>query len=385
MKVKKRGKKKKKANLAAEDISLLNKLVEESKLAEPDKITASIPNPHLAAILVSRLPLEQSYIPLVEAIANEFPQKEVNKSVRKYFFRLKSKGISAPEHQEAREESILKPIRQENPEAYMGVFDEAGNRSIFVAIPRIPRGYDLGVGVVHEYEGLLDFHHGIYSKKGLKEIKNQLLIDSEMPVVEIPFYYAASILERSYSISSEKGLNVSPDYMRFRNLLLEKADLKADHPVYSIAELHDIQSKTLTKELLDKLFENSLMTSFVLSHDNLKELLKDLKELDQSPIHLTKAQKSERAEELKEKWLLDNYPPEKRNTIKFRFEDSAYIFWKQDAIELARIALAAARELETDSSVVLLYLLNRTIEAGGHKNTENGEESSEPGSIIHTP
>ena len=384
---KKKSKKKKQSTLALtpEQETELSSLLANYKHASAQDIVAQISSPFLARAFVEKLPLENGLSELITRISETFPQKEVQKSIRKLLFKLKTKGFEVPSlGKKDRSEPIIKPIMQENPRAMLGSYDAAGTRGVMVAIPRFPRGFEVAMGIINEQQGILEFFYGTYSKKGLKELENTLLQSDDMIMVETSLAHAATALEKAYGSSEETSGEGIRAYAEFRSTLLSKTDLIDTPPIYELISEEEVNADLVTQSTLDKLFAHPLMKLFILNHERLSDLVDEISKLDDSPIYLTEEQKSERRKEIEQKWLTENITLEERQQLKYRLEEMAYVLWKKEEQELARIALAAAKIIGEEKNIVLDYLFTRTLSLalGEPEDTEKDTEEDSDSLII---
>ena len=362
---KKKSNKRKKLTIAAltpEQETLLSSLLSNYKHLSVQDIVAQISSPLLAKAFVERLPLENGLSQLITGISEAFPQKEVRKSIRKLLFKLKTKGFDVPDLFKVESSSpILKPVPQEDPQALIGTYDAAGNRGVMVALPRVPRGFDVGMGIISEERGILEFFYGTYSKKGFKQVKETLLQSENMSMVDTSLAHAATALERAYKASENAPSEGVRAYAEFRSLLLEKTSLLETPPIHELITEEDIDKALVTENNLDKLFAHPLMKLFTINHEKLSDLIREISNIDDSHIYLTDAQKSERKRELQEKWLAENITLKQRQQLKYRLEEMAYLLWKKEQQELAHLALAAAKIIQEEKNIVLDYLFTRTL------------------------
>lgn len=361
---KKKSKKKKQSTLALtpEQETELSSLLANYKHASAQDTVAQISSPFLARAFVEKLPLENGLSELITRISETFPQKEVQKSIRKLLFKLKTKGFDVPDLVKGEDSgSIIKPVTQEDPEALIGSYDAAGTRGVMVALPRFPRGFDVGMGIISEKHGILEFFYGAYSKKGFKEVKETLLQSEDMIMVKTSLSHAATTLEKAYRAAEDAPGEGVRAYAEFRSTLLSKTDLIDTPPIYELISEEDANADLVTQSSLDKLFSHPLMKLFIINHEKLSDLVDEISKLDDSPIYLTEEQKSERRKEIEQKWLTENITLEERRLLKYRLEEMAYVLWTKEKQELARIALAAAKIIGEEKNIVLDYLFTRTL------------------------
>ena len=158
--------------LSSEDESLLSSLLANLTKIDPSRIRDQIPRPEVAQALLERLLLDSpEAVALVTTIQEAFDHKGVQKAVRRTIFKLKQRGISIPE--EDAERVVPSVLKKETPEpdAFIGPIDGVGGRGVFLAVPQVPQGIDVALGLLSDEIGLIEFVYGRYSRKRMKELK----------------------------------------------------------------------------------------------------------------------------------------------------------------------------------------------------------------------
>ncbi len=373
--------------LTPEQENKLASLLSKYKDSDPNILVEEISSPQFAAAFLEKLPVENNLSQLLVAVFEKFPQKEVRKALRKLLFKLKTKGFEVPPlEKEDRSEPIIKPVMQESPRAMLGSYDAAGTRGVMVAIPRFPRGFDVAMGVISEQQGILEFFHGAYSKRGLKEVENTLLQSDDMTMVETSLAHAATALEKAYASGEEAAGQGARAYAEFRPALLSKTDLLELPPIYEFVPQAQIDTQTLTHDSLDELFAHPLMKFFIINSEKLSDLVEEISKLQDSPIYLTEEQKLERRRELEQKWIQENLGAQERGAIKYRLEEMAYILWRKEERKLAWIAVTAASIIEEENNIALDYLFSRTLSlALGELQGTDQDAEENPDSLIISP
>ena len=384
MKRKRKSKKKISALLALTDQEekVLNTLLSDLKDGEPSEIVCRIPDARFAEIFVERLPLsEQASVFLLQEMSRSFKEKAVVRAIKRKAFKMRVKGLPVGEFYPEREGSggILKPPPKEKPVAYIGpVLDMTGSRTVMILVERDMKGWKMGAGIVSDEEGFQEFFHGTFSKKGIREVKESLEKEAG-PLVETSLEHAAAILEKAYHQHIKVHPNAPSDYLEIRPFLLE------DRPLRDQPDIHDFMSEllvsdaVLTDSQLTKLFSDRLMESWVVEWEPLRPFLEDILKLDESPIVLTEVQKSERSRQIKEKGMEKIFDEEKRDLLKHRFEEMAYIFFKLGDEDLSGVCLAAARIMGEKGSIlktnpVIEFLMERSLDFYMHVIKERADD-----------
>ena len=356
--------------LTPQEETALASLLHEFRHLPPQEIAVKISSPAVAEALVLRLPVDDpATIPLVQALRQAFSHKPVQKAIRKTIFKLRQKGLSVPDNGGAKNGTKISMRPEgEEPMAYLGSIDPEGNRALFLALPQVPKGFNVGIGLINDESGILDFQMGLYSKKRMKELETHFLAeDGPISMVEASLPHVATVLERAYNTSKEASVKIPSDYLTLRPWLLENVSLLDQAPIYDHIPKTTVSQETLTDSQIEKLFSHPLMTFWIISPEKIGPLLQEVLKAEDSPILLSETQKAERVNAIKEKAVKELYPESERDILRRRLEEMAYIFFKRDESEYAKLSLMAAESLEAKDLIlranpVLSFLLERSVE-----------------------
>jgi hypothetical protein len=346
MKPKKKSRKKRTSNplLSPEEKIHLQSLLMASKTESPEDILKKISTPEMARTLALNLPPDsEKTLSLLLSLDKAFDRKDVQKAVKRALFKLKNKGVTVPDRLEG-DSLSLRPfgaVEREKPEGYVGPIDGTGTRGVLFSFPRLPSGYDAGIGVVNDETGLVEFYATACSKKRLKALKKHLF--EEMGVrIPASISHVLTILEQAYARSQEGSLNIPPDYLRLRNQALKNGTLLERSPIYDLVPVPSAPGESLTASRLEKLFGHDIMETWLIDPDEIEPLLVELEESEGGPLLLSEAQERGRIQSIKERWAQKAFPESKLEILKHRLEEMAYVFHKRDEPEFAGIALSAA-------------------------------------------
>ena len=356
-------------SLLKSEKTLVTSLLEDFKNADPAEIVARIPHSHLAGIFLERLPLDNEFpVPLLIALDEAFNDKKVHKLVKRILFRLKQKGIPVDESfpQRASHDAILTRTQKEDPVAHIGpIAGTIGSRAVLIVLQSAVKGYQAGIGLVSETEGILQFLYGPFSKKRLKEIKGSLSQEAG-PLVETSLSHAATILEIAYRRHMELHSDAPSQYPELRPRLLENATI-LDRPIIYDFVPEIPGDGTLSDSQLGKLFAHNLMGSWLIDFEDLKPFMEDILKVEGSLIVLSDAQKADQVRQIKDKSIEQLFPGPRRALLKHNLEEMAYFFFKLDQDEYSRMALTAARNLDEEDTIlrknmVIEFLLERSMQ-----------------------
>ncbi len=353
--------------LCAEDKVLLDSLIKNVETINKDTIRRHDLNPNLATALVERLPLDFDRTPeLLEAIAEAYHQKEVRKAVRRIKFKLKQRGVAVSDVNLGDPPAFrLQKAHPDKAEAYVGAIDGSGSRAVLIVVPQLPQGIGLGVGVISDEAGILEYVFGRYSKKQAKEM--QALFFEKLPfMVETSLSHAAALLEQAHSLTSNKGEG-SGDYNKIRKWLLEHASPLDNHPVYDILTPDSISRDILTDSQITKLLFHPLIAGWTVPPEGLKSVTEEIDRAEKSPILLSGIQKVERIAQIKEASIRRLYSETQRDLMSRRLEEMGYLFCKLGEEELARICVRSALSFqEKDSLLKVNAFLKALLEKSLH-------------------
>ncbi|MFH1480371.1 MAG: hypothetical protein ABIG67_03810 [Pseudomonadota bacterium] len=364
---KEKTKKKKSISLrpfSAEEEIRLKELLKDPGTITPANIRDRIPDPDLARALLERLPThDPEILGVILAIKETFPRKDVQKTVRKVFFKLRQNKILPPDL-EVREKTPALPFKPEKvePIAYLGPTDGNGTRGVFTALPHLPQGFDVGMGVASDEMGIMQFFNARTGKKKMKEIK-EFFFSHFHPMVETTVAHAATVLERAYRAKPQEINQESRNYLEWRARILKNTALLERPAIYDHLSPEGpeiVDTTNVTDSQMDRLLGHELMQTWTLDLEKIKPLLEEIKKTEESPILLMDAQQLDRKKELKRNALTQIYPEESRPALKWNLEEMAYVFLKLGEEAVARIALTCALSLEKKDSI---FEVNPFLEA----------------------
>lgn len=360
----------------------LDVLLKDLSQVDPSRLAEQVPGPHFAEALAEKLPATHPQTPtILLGLKSLFHEKSVHKAIKRAAFRLKQKGIVLHEEQDSGTPVFKTEKRGESDvSAYLGPVDGTGSRAVFISVPQMPSGVDVAVGVVNDEEGIIEFAFTRHSKKRMKEIKE--LFFGQLPnMVETTLPHAAEVLERAYEA---KGLEVSDSaraYLQFRPWLHEHAP-KIERPVvYHFLPPETISSDLLTESQLQRLFAHELMASWIIDLKRLRPLVEDIRKAEESRIFISEGQRLEHIHRIKHDGIAKLFSETRRQGVKYRLEEMAFVFLKSAEENLARLCLAAASSLTEKESPIranpfLKFLIERSL-AHYLKSTERSETPSD--------
>lgn len=349
----KKTKKKKRPTLSpisAEEQDLLHSILTNLAQVDPHHIKDHVRNPAFAVNLLEELPADApETLDLIAAIRDTFEEREVQKSIKKTLFRLRRQGISFPELEAPKEAPlIMEGPKSPDPEAYVGPIDGNGTRGVLFVMPRVPKGVDIGIGLVNSDDGVMQFVYSRNSKKRSREIK-EFFQEQVGKSVETSLSHAATLIENAYN-KTPAPKETARDYLRLRPWILENFPLCEQPVIYDFIHAEDVSSEMLTDTKIKKLLDHEFMLSWIISPDEIQPLMDDISKAEESPIIISDEQKIDRVNEIKEKFITELYPEQKRRRLKQDLEEMAYLFYKRDEEEVMRICISSAKAVDEKES-----------------------------------
>ena len=365
--------------LTPEEEDRLDYLIANLSDVKDDKITDYLKTPASALALLDRIPPNlPGALDLIFAIGDTFKQKDVQKSLKRAVFRLKQQGISMPDRAEKKESTLLfEGPKTDESTAYLGPVDGTGTRGVLVMLPIIPKGTDIGVGLISSAEGIIQFIVDRTSKKRSREVTEFFFEQIGKPI-EVSLDYAATLIEKAKVKSESEKIESSNDYLKLRPRILEKASLLDLPAIYEFIRPEDISGEILTDSRILKLLGHKFMSSWIIHPEKLAPIVEDISKVDESLIIVSGQQKAERVNQIKEKAISELYPDSRRAQLKEDLEEMSYYFFRLGEEEYARICLlAAGAVVEKDSSIRVNPFLKLFLEHSLDYYRERMEQGSE--------
>jgi len=336
--------------LSPEEQRLLSRILEDLETLAPAELVGRIPNASLAERLVESLPPQAPGTPeLVAEIDKAFPHKALQKAVKKKRFQLKQKGISLAEPKPLQGPAFS--LSTEEPEAYIGPIDAAGNRPILIVIPHPLSGVDLAMGVISAEKGILEFLFGRYSRKKMKELKEVFF--AKVPhMVETSLSHVRTVLEDAYNLEKGNPGESAREYLGLRPWLIKNAELLDRPAVSEFIALDSITPGMLTQTEVQRLLSHELMLSWAVDPERLVILMDEITRAEESPIFISEAQRREHILLIKEEGVTKIFDDKERRILRDRLQETAYVFFKIGDEPLARLCLTASLRIDQKDSLL---------------------------------
>ncbi|MGQ9645325.1 MAG: hypothetical protein ACUVWO_02155 [Thermodesulfobacteriota bacterium] len=293
-------------------------------------------------------------------------EKHVQKKIKRSLYRLRSKGIIIDEPSPKKEASILRPLQAEPPRGMSGGFDGLGQRFLILVVPHSGRGGTVMEGVISDTQGLINFSGQEMTRKGVRIFLEEVQRESPMPVVEMEASYVALLFTEAYQKTLQRKGTVPQDYLHLKG---EIEKLKRDYEkplIYAYLSSEEIAEEDWMLRRGGELLRTDLLSSWRIEEDLIGPYADEVHRAEESKLVLHPAQKEARFQGIYQKALSELFSGERRILYKRRLEEMAYLFFKLEREEEARLSLAVALDLEKPLNLIepnpfLLQLVVKSI------------------------
>jgi hypothetical protein len=273
-------------------------------------------------------------------------EKKVRKAIKRSLYRLKSRGIDVEKVPHEKEKSILRPLQTESPEGYASGLDLMGQRLLLLAIPHKGRGWTVMDGVASDTEGWMEFSGKEMTRKGFRGFLEEIRGKSPFPLVEMESSYVGFLFSQYYRLTLEKKRSLPQDYSLLKN---EIEGVKKDYErplIYSFLQAGEVAENERILQKGGELLKADVIQTWVIEEGQIRPYADEIWEAEESKIILNQAQKEARFQAIYQKALMEIFGDERRSLYQRRLEEMAYLFFKLDRPEEAKISLATAIDLE---------------------------------------
>jgi len=219
--------------------------------------------------------------------------------------------------------------------------------------------------IFNDEDGIIEFAFTRHSKKRMKEIKE--IFFSNLPnMVETTLSHAADVLERAYNAKAPGVSHSARAYLQFRPWLREHTSTIERPETYRLLPPEAVSSDLPTESQLQRLFEHELMATWIIDLRSLRPLIEEIGKAEESRIFISEGQRLEHIHRIKYEGIPKIFSEARKQSLKYRLEETAYVFLKSGEENLGRLCLAAAVTLSEKESPIrvnpfLTFLLERSL------------------------
>lgn len=303
----------------------------------------------IEAISRNRIPkvLEFLYLLAADSPDGRKPDKNLVKAIKKAVYRLESAGLSADEKLRPKKESMIRPEPEKHPLGYLSAMDGSAVFVGVLGVPGLSSGYDAAIFMANHVEGLLDFSAGSFTagelNRVVKELSQNLSGLYEAPVENVRF-----ILTEAAAASLKSGRPETDDYLNFMSLTAG-VPLPEKPGIYGYISRDESAVDIDWAESLRDIVDEDVMLG-LLFLDELLPYLRKIEDIEQSVLVLTDEQKQEQVEEIIREAELEAVSDKNKQALKKQLEYAAFLFWISGKEKEAKVALAAALDLDREAT-----------------------------------
>jgi hypothetical protein len=275
-------------------------------------------------------------------IEGKAADKEIQKEVRRAFFKLAQKGLTAPRPARAEAEA-KRPALSLGPEieAYLSSVDGSGGRLVWLAKPHFGGGLLMIQGMVSDREGLVRTGAPEVRRKELRRMAQEIKEKHGVTMISVPWTYADQILWEGYEKAKALGKSGIEGFPTLRAAFAAPRSAGGPHPVYGRLDPESARSGPW-RELSRRLLDLPEFRFWILDEDWLKPYLESVRSAQESRLVLNELQKEERVAAIVRDAAREIFSGEPGRIFQRRMEDIALYLAETGKKEEALLALGVA-------------------------------------------
>jgi hypothetical protein len=299
----------------------------------------------LAVIFLLGRIADYAALEVLTSLEKTATDKEIKKEVRRSFFKLAQRGISAP-RSEAIEVTPQRPILKLAPEieGYLSSVDGAGGRLVWLAKTQAGSGIQLLQGMVSDREGLLRVGGALIRRKELRHMAQDIKEKHGVIMISIPWEYADQILYEGFERAKSLSRSGLEDFSSLRALFTPARPKPLLHPIYARLKSEEVRDGAW-RDLSRRLLDEPEFRPWILDEDWIKPYLEQIQEAQESRLVLNQLQKEERFAGIVRDAAREIFSGEVGRLFQRRMEDMALYLLETRREEQARLSLALALQL----------------------------------------
>lgn len=251
--------------------------------------------------------------------------KLLRREARRSLYRLKQKGISAPEGTAAAPSAMPRPpLAGPEAEGFLSFGDALGDRLFWILKPRFGGGLFHLSTVVNEPGGLKEAVLAEVNRKSLRALREEIEHRHGVRLVEVAWRYCDWIAAEGYERARQRG-QVSEGAARYPQLRLQLYTKPAEPFTKPLAD------EALDRSALDSsamLFEEAELRHWFVPEALLAPYVGRYREIRDSPIVLDRASQVSRIEEIIRQAVDDLFSDDGASSWHRRLDEAAYFFAK---------------------------------------------------------
>jgi len=303
--------------------------------------------------------------------------KALRKQIRRARHHLKQKGLEQDVRFEKPKGGIYRIAEKKEPSAYVSSIDHSGSRIAVLSAPRETQGTRTAISMLNETEGFIEFKS---MEMGQSEFKGFLKLfekDSETRVYPTSPGHVCILFREAISLMNARGATPPPGYAEWKGYIEHFSPVPETPLIFEYVTKEDVESSPILLRRSEELIRDDMVLPWILDLDEVEPYIKKARQAEGSTIVLTESQQRGRLAGIYEQAVKTLFMAERRERMRRRLEETAYLLWRNGKEDLARIAAAASLDVTGEHQLVpenpfLLTLVEASI--GLWQQTEAEEE-----------
>jgi hypothetical protein len=234
--------------------------------------------------------------------------------------------------------------------------DGIGSRWLWLFVERSTGGgYVIGL-VLNEIVGIKDAMVSDTTRRRFLEQVRDITRESQIEFVELPTEYARALLAEAVELNQKTGFTVPAEMQTYQSVVGDFGDPPERALIYDEMPTAEIRLDPTYLQQSAQLIEEPEVATWLFDFHDVRPFAEQVRQLDSSLVVLHETARQERMERIEAEAIRTIVTDEVRHGLRRRFEETAYIFWKTDRQQAAKMAVAAAIALEqpiVSSSIIV--------------------------------
>ncbi len=282
---------------------------------------------------------------LLMEVARDSERKELQKAAKKAVYRLRSSGVDVKIASD--QKSILRAPEYKFYGAIATTIDGEGNRMLWLARTKALGGLHLINCLLSDIKGILDCSVYDTNKKSYKEINS--LISTQYSAAEIEPEYCSYLIEEAAKLNAKSDTALPEEYLQARHIIGDAGKTYARPPIYDHFDENDIYPNQMLLNGCGRLLELDEFKGWFISRDKMEPYNFKLQEAQESRIVLSEVSQKERMENIINDAADELLRGELKTIYRHRLEENAYILYRKNRQDDAKLALIAAIALDDEN------------------------------------
>ena len=281
----------------------------------------------------------------------ETKNKGLRRLLKKHLFQMKNKGLNVVIPTIEEEEPLkFQKMESHQPNAYVTSIDYLGDRLIFLSKSTFGWGMVFFQITVSDQEGIKNLSAFNLNRREIKNFLNRISEGGIIHLMEINPEYCHFLIEEAYQVNIKKGITPPEQFVQWK---VEIDDIKGEivEPIiYAQISKETIQEGKTEwwRSQYQRINELDLFKGWFLEPRFVWEYIEKYNDVATSPLILNPYQTEERKESIISEAAERIFTNEYRGLYKRRLEEMAYILFRMNQEESAKLVLLAADDLRSE-------------------------------------